>query len=71
MDQKDILETVICEMTERALAIRRETCEEAEQQLYKKASALSKQKQEVLLKHTGGTSGGGRLYCHNQFNRTA
>ena len=33
MDQKDILETVICEMTERALAIRRETCEEAEQQL--------------------------------------
>ena len=66
MDQKDILETVICEMTERALVIRRETCEEAEQQLYKKASALSKQKQEVLL-----TSGGGRLYCHNQFNRTA
>lgn len=52
MDQKDILETVICEMTERALAIRRETCEEAEQQLYKKASALSKQKQEVLLKLT-------------------
>ena len=41
MDQKDILETVICEMTERALAIRRETCEEAEQQLYKKASAVS------------------------------
>lgn len=36
MDQKDILETVICEMTERALAIRRETCEEAEQQLEEK-----------------------------------
>ena len=59
MDQKDILETVICEMTERALAIRRETCEEAEQ-----TGSASKT-------HTGGTSGGGRLYCHNQFNRTA
>lgn len=52
MDQKDIFEMVICEMTERALAIRRETCEEAEQQLYQKASVFSKQKQEVLLKLT-------------------
>ncbi|MGI6096253.1 MAG: hypothetical protein ACOYBL_12630 [Lachnospiraceae bacterium] len=52
MDQKDIFETVICEMTERALAMRRDTCEDAEQQLYQKASVLSKQKQEVLLKLT-------------------
>lgn len=52
MDQKDIFKMVICEMTERALAARRETCEEAEQQLYQKASALSRQKQDVLLKLT-------------------
>ena len=52
MDQKDIFEMVICEMIECALAIRRETCEEAEQQPYKKASVLSKQKQEVLAKLT-------------------
>ncbi len=52
MDQKDIFERVICEMTECALAIRRETCEEAEQQLYKKVSVLSKQKQEILAKLT-------------------
>lgn len=71
MDQKDILETVICEMTERALAIRRETCEEAEQQLYKKASALQAETGSAGKTHAGETSGGGRLNCHNQFNRTA
>ena len=69
MDQKDILETVICEMTERALAIRRETCEE--QQLYKKESALQAETGSAGKTHAGETSGGGRLHCHNQFNRTA
>ena len=52
MDQKDIFEMVICEMTERALAMRRDNCEEAGQELYPKASVLSKQKQEVPLKLT-------------------
>ena len=70
MDQKDILETVICEMTERALAIRRETCEEAEA-LQKSIRPLQAETGSASKTHTGGTSGGGRLYCHNQFNRTA
>lgn len=50
MDKKDILEMIIFEMTEHALTVRRETCQETEQQLYQKAAMLSREKQELLSK---------------------
>lgn len=52
MDQKDIFEMLICEMTERALEVRRENCDECEQQLYMQVAELSKQKEKVLAKLT-------------------
>lgn len=52
MDQKDIFEMIICEMTERALEVRRKNCDECEQQFYMQVAELSKQKEKVLAKLT-------------------
>lgn len=48
MDKKEIYETVIREMAERALLERRENCAEQEQLLYAEVGALAKQRQELL-----------------------
>ena len=48
MDRKEILETVIYEMTEKSLEERRESCDEMEQQLYQEMSELSKRRQQVM-----------------------
>lgn len=50
MDKNEIWEMVIREMTEQALAKRRENCEEQERQLYEKAGELSQKRQEILKK---------------------
>ena len=50
MEKNEILEMVVREMTERALAERRENCEEQEQQFYEKAGELSRKRQEILKK---------------------
>lgn len=50
MEKSEILEMVVREMTERALAERRQNCEEQERQLYEKTGELSKQRQEILRK---------------------
>lgn len=48
MDKEKIYEMVLREMTEAALSERRETCDEADRQLYVEADALAKQRQELL-----------------------
>lgn len=50
VEKTEILEMVVREMTERALAERRENCEEQERQLYEKTGELSQKRQEILKK---------------------
>lgn len=50
MGKNEIFEMVICEMMEAALAVRRETCAEGEQQLYKEIGELSVQVNQAVKK---------------------
>ena len=50
MEKKEIFEMVIQEMTENALNIRRESCNDAEKKLYHDIGELSKQKEEIIEK---------------------
>lgn len=52
ISDQSIIETIISEITECALAVCKENCDEYEQQLYTQVSELSKQKEKVIAKLT-------------------
>ncbi|MCD8248498.1 MAG: hypothetical protein LUC60_01340 [Lachnospiraceae bacterium] len=50
MDRNEIYETAITELTEAALAARRESCGEDEKEIYREVGALAKEAKAVMEK---------------------